>query len=190
MASPFADLNLSNPALSAKAKTLGYAIAETATVASIATRKDFNTLKPAQGTLIAESQDGELLRMAAKTKFVHLVNPTLFSGFPSDDGLIRIIAEQGKAFEIPLFAILRSRHVFRAKAISQIKAFAKRCEKLGAKIIFTSRAQSECDLKTPRETIAIASLFGLTREKAQAAISTNAQRVLGKAQGVEKEVIE
>ena len=133
-----------------------------------------------------ESQDGELLRTAAKNRGVQLVNPLQAQGFSRDDGLIRIVAEQGKAFEIPISAILRQKHVFRAKAMNQIREFSRRCAKLGAKIVFTSRSQEEWDVKSPREIVAIASLLGFSREQAAAAIGKNAFEILEKMQGSEK----
>ncbi len=179
MAQKFADLNVSNTAMIAKARAMGFSDVLQATVIQLNSQKDLNLLRGSEGGLLcAESQNGELLRAACKNKNVALVNALPVPGFSRDDGLIRAVAENEKAFEIPISTLLCSKHVFRAKAISQLKEFARRCNKLGAKMVFTSRAREEWDLKSPREIIAIASLLGLAREQAAAAIGKNAMGIL------------
>lgn len=174
-------MNLQNSQLAQKARALGFSETLSASVLVLGSPRDANAIRAQAGGLISvESLDGELLRTAAKNRGVQLVNPLNATGFSRDDGLIRIVAEQGKAFEIPISTVLRSKHVFRAKAMNQIREFSRRCFKLGAKIVFTSRAQEEWDVKSPREIIAIASLLGFSREQASAAIGKNAFEILDK----------
>ncbi len=184
MAQKFADLNVSNTAILAKARAMGFSDCRRATVIQLNSQKDLNLLRCSEGGLLCvESQNGELLRAACKNKNSALINALAVQGFSRDDGLIRAVAENEKAFEIPLSALVLQKHVFRAKAISQLKEFARRCNKLGAKMVFTSRAKEEWDLKSPREIIAIASLLGLSREQAAAAIGKNAMEIIERREG-------
>jgi len=127
------------------------------------------------------------LRAAAKRDGgLLLVNPLLVPKFQKDDGLVRAIAEAAKsapvAFEIPVKAFLSSKFVYRAKLVAQVRAFLRLCLKLKAPFVFTSRASSQWDLKSPREVIAIGVFYGLSFEQASAAISTTPQKLLGQLQ--------
>ena len=178
----FADLNCSVPSLYQQARELGWTEIRTSIVQSLASQQDLDKLKEkkkfASVPATVESQNPDLLRLAAKKDFVDLINPLLVPGFERDDGLVQIVADEKKVFEIPVAPILHSRHVFRAKLLNQLAAFIKLCRKLDAHFVFTSRAQEIYDLKSPRETMAIASLLGLNREQAKFAISEAAKKVL------------
>ncbi|MCX6767860.1 MAG: hypothetical protein NTY90_03995 [Candidatus Micrarchaeota archaeon] len=181
-APPSIDLNLSNPALAEKAGRLGWG--KTVNAAVVAAGKQGQIPhKPLPGIVSIDSPDGELLRIAAASRAVDLVNPLGAKDFYRDDGLIRAVAEAGKAFEIPLAPLLRAEFVYRAKAIVQAREFVRRCLKLGAAFVFTSRAETEWDLKSPRETIALIQLLGLTGQQARHAIGRAPEKVLsGKKQ--------
>ena len=170
------DLNLSNPALEKKALGLGWASALTARVV------DVSKAKAGQGNgmlVSAEAENGELLRRAASNPNVDLINPLRTREFYRDAGLIRAVAEAGKAFEIPLAPLLATEFVFRAKLITQAREFVRRCVKLHAPVVFTSRAESEFDLKSPRETLALIQLLGLSEQQARYAVSKAAQKIIG-----------
>jgi len=176
MAGKAVDLNLSNPALEGKALGLGWGRALTARVVDVGKGKAGHG---AEGQLvIAESENGELLRRAAANPSVDLINPFRAREFYRDDGLIRAVAEAGKAFEIPLAPLLGTEFVFRAKLITQAREFVRRCVKLHAPLVFTSRAGSEFDLKSPREAVALIQLLGLSAEQARYAIERTPDKIL------------
>lgn len=112
-----------------------------------------------------ESDNSETLRRAARKGV--LINCLQVKNFQKDEGLIRAVAEGESAFEIPFFALLHSTGAQRANLLRKLRFFVKKCLKLNARFVFTLRAQSKFDLKTPREVIAIAQLLGLSKEQAQ-----------------------
>lgn len=171
------DLNLSNPALAAKAAELGWSKSVTARVVDVGKAKA-GAVKGDE-IVVAEAENGELLRRAAGNPSVSLINPSRVRDFYKDEGLIRAVAGEGKAFEIPLAPLLGTEFVFRAKLITQTREFVRRCLKLHAPLAFTSRAQSAFDLKSPRETIALIPLLGLTEQQARYAITKGAQKIAG-----------
>ncbi len=178
----FTDLNLSNAALESRGRELGFSYSKPAALVVIAGQKDLKRLPPS-GVNAVESPNSELLRAACKRDAgLLLVNPLLVPQFRRDDGLVRAVAEAAEAapvaFEIPLRPFLSSKFVFRAKLVSQVRTFLKLCLKLKAPFVFTSRAQTAFELKSPRELIAIGVFYGLSFEQASAAISRTPQKLL------------
>lgn len=166
------DLNLRNSQLEKQALALGFAKTFTPPAVEIKTQRDLNAIRENKdGFYALESTDSELLRKAAKRAHGRaLVNAFLVPKFFRDDGLIRVVAETENVFEIPLHYFLHSAHVHRAKLFDEASAFLKKCLKLKAPFVFTSRAESEFDLKSPREIIAVGVCLGLTREQAAFAL--------------------
>ena len=169
------DLNLSNIALKEKALALGFNTASTLPVFHV---KAVSDIAEAKGQMVSiESQSVDLLRDAMKQLPYCLVNPLSAKNFDREPGLIR--DAQGKAaFEIPISALISAASGERSKLIWRTLAFLKACVKLKAEFVFTSRAKTEYDLKSPREIIAIASLLGVTYEQAQYALSATPEEIL------------
>ena len=203
----FFDLNLRNPQLEKQALALGFAKTFTPPTIEIKTQRDLNSLNAilngsndlnAENAMSAfrengendenkfvflavESTNSELLRKAAKrARGRALVNAFLVPKFFQDDGLIRVVVETENVFEIPLHYFLHSTHVHRAKLFDETKAFLKKCLKFKAPFTFSSRAESEFDLKSPREAIAVAQCLSLTREQAAFALCETPARFLKK----------
>ena len=95
-----------------------------------------------------------------------------------NDALVMAAVDKNRVFEIPLKPLLHARHAQRAKLVSQLRFFLRKCVKQRARFIITSRAESEYDLKSPREAIALAQLLGLTKEQAQHALSKECERLI------------
>ncbi len=177
----FTDLNLGAAGLEKQALALGFSYAKPAKSVFLESPKD---LKQASGSVVAvESKSVDLLKAAFKRDFkALLVNPYSVDKFFNDDGLVRALKqaseERACAFEIPVAFFLSSKHVFRARFIGQTRAFLKRCLKFRAPFVFTSRACSEWDLKSPREVIAIGVFHGLSYEQAANAIGARPASLL------------
>lgn len=176
----YADLNVANPQLASFAKSLGWAVVRTARVVDVRVFRDIpqhkQPSKPGaeRELVVVQGDNTDLLRQAVTRDAVDLVNPTMTREYYRDDGLIRAVATAGKAFEIPLsHLVLNVTFAYRARNLMQLRQFLAKCRKLRAKFVLTSRAKSTFDVKTPRETIAIGTLLGLSREQAEAAITLN-----------------
>jgi ribonuclease P/MRP protein subunit RPP1 len=178
----FNDLNLASAELESRASELGFSYAKPAFSLSLATAKDLKRL-PSTGVNAVESTNSELLRAACKRDAgLLLVNPLKVPKFQKDDGLVRAVGEAARnaplAFEIPVRAFLSSKFVYRAKLVSQVRAFLRLCLKFKAPFVFTSGAQTAFELKSPREVIAIGVFYGISPEQASAAISKTPQKLL------------
>ncbi len=174
------DLNLRNSQLEKQALALGFTKTFTPPTIEVKTQRDLNNIhENGNGFYALESVDSELLRKAAKrARGRALVNAFLVKNFHRDDGLVRVVAESENVFEIPLYYFLHSAHVHRAKLFDETAAFLEKCLKLKALFAFSSRAESEFDLKSPREIIAVGECLGLTREQAAFALGEAPTRFL------------
>lgn len=174
------DLNIANKELAERALKLGWRSATAARAVELRGQKDIPRAASG-GITIVEGANTELLRQACRREGVSLVNPFKIQQYYKDDGLIRAVAENGKAFEVPLSEIVRTTYVYRARFLSQARAFLQRCVKRRAGFVLTSRAREEWDLKSPREAIALGVALGLSREQAGYSISARAEEILEKA---------
>ncbi|MBI5177244.1 hypothetical protein HY995_04120 [Candidatus Micrarchaeota archaeon] len=173
----FCDLNLANPALEKRALELGFSRARPAAVFAVNSRPALRALRNSNsGTVAVEGSSGDLLKDCIREcrDKILLINPHSVPRYFLDDGLVRSVASaapsQRVAFEIQLRPLLLSSFAQRAKIISQTSEFLRRCLKLGAPFVLTSRASSEWELKSPREVIAIGTLFGLNHGQAGMAV--------------------
>lgn len=170
------DINLANTQLSEQAQALGWHDALTAKVVSVKRPQDLP--KERDGVIVVEGENTDLLRQACKRAGVTLVNPTKVHQYFRDDGLIRAVAQNDKAFEIPISELLRSSFVYRARHLVTMRSFLARCVRLKAGFVLTSRAQESWDLKSPRETVALGVALGLTPQQAEYAITKRVERLL------------
>ncbi len=172
------DLNLSNPQLAAEELKLGFKIVKTAKVINLQSGKDFSPVNSKE-LISVEGAGSELLRNCIKQRKPILCSPLKTQNYYKDVGLIREAIERETVFEIPISDFLRVNFVYRAKLINNTRNFLKRCIKLNAPYIFTSRASTSSELKTPQEIIAILiTLFDLTPQQAQYSISKRAEAIL------------
>jgi len=85
--------------------------------------------------------------------------------------LLAAAKERGHVFEMSLRPLLHASPQSRPALMAAYRSFLSACVKKRIPFVFTSRAADALDVKSPRETIAIAQFLGLTREQAAAAIS-------------------
>ena len=84
--------------------------------------------------------------------------------------LVRYAADNGVAIDFNMNALIRSRRGDRARVIGKMRDNLKLVRKYNAPMILTSHAHSIYDLRAPRELIALATLFGMTKEEATSAL--------------------
>ncbi|HDS45770.1 MAG TPA: ribonuclease P protein component 3 [Methanomicrobia archaeon] len=94
--------------------------------------------------------------------------------------LVRFAAENGVAIDFNMSALIRSRRGERARILTTMREQLKLVRKYRAPVILTSHAHSIYDLRAPRELIALAALFGMTRAEAVRALSETPQGVVAK----------
>jgi RNase P/RNase MRP subunit p30 len=170
----FIDLNIGNKSLEEQARAMGYSKVFSARVSRA---REFQGTK--RGELVSVESDSlsELEQVCVRKGFF-LVNPVNARGFHKSDFLPRLCAENGKAIEIPLLALLHSQGRERALLLYRMRSFLRKCNSRKALVVLTSRALDSLGLKRPKEVIAIAEQLGLKPEEAKELISGNCERVM------------
>ncbi len=102
--------------------------------------------------------------------------------------LVRFAAENGVALDFNMNALIQSRRGERARILSKMREQLKLVRKYKAPMIVTSHAHSLYALRAPRELIALAALFGMTREEATRALTEMPQGVVEKRWKRERDV--
>ncbi|MHC1611016.1 MAG: ribonuclease P protein component 3 [Candidatus Methanospirareceae archaeon] len=101
---------------------------------------------------------------------------------------VRYAAENGIAIDFNMNAIIHSRRGERARILGKMREILKLVRKYNAPVILTSNARSIYDLRAPREMIALAALFGMSKEEATSALSDIPERVLERRWKKERDV--
>jgi len=102
--------------------------------------------------------------------------------------LVRYAAENGVAIDFNMNAIIHSRRGERARTLGKMREILKLVRKYNAPVILTSHARSIYDLRAPREMIALAALFGMSKEEATGALCDIPRSVLEKRWKKERDV--
>ncbi len=102
--------------------------------------------------------------------------------------LVRYAADNGVAIDFNMNALIHNRRGDRARIIGKMRENLKLVRKFNAPAILTSHARSVYDLRAPREMIALASLFGMTKEEATRALSDTPAGILEKRWKKERDV--
>lgn len=99
-----------------------------------------------------------------------------------DGGLDHVIAKsavgRGIAIEFDVGSLIRYRGGKRVHAMSELKQRLMLVRKFDVHMVLTSGAQSVYDLRGPRELIALASLFGMTKEESIKAMTSTPAAIL------------
>jgi len=102
--------------------------------------------------------------------------------------LVRYAAENGVAIDFNMDAIIHSRRGERARILGKMRENLKLVRKYNAPMILTSHARSIYDLRAPLEMIALAALFGMSKEEATGALCDIPKGVLEKRWKKERDV--
>ena len=151
----FTDLNVSNPQLFDKALSLGFQKTYSLTVASLPSKNS--------GGDVVQGPSDLVISACKQNRPFQFINPLLDREFYKNASLLAAAREKGKVFEIPILFLLRDRD--RSRLMFQLRIFLKNCLKRKVPFVFTSRAASEFELKSPREIIAIGQCLGLLSNK-------------------------
>ncbi len=167
----FIDLNILNPALAPFSREVGWERTSTLNIVQLSSPRKIKN-QPGELTVIESPSPDVLAQMCKKFEGdFDLINPLPAEKFFNSNALIEMAVARKKTFEIPIYPFLHSSLTSRAKLIGQTHKFLHTCAKRGIPFIFTSRAQSEFDVKSPREIIAFAQSLGVKPQEAAAAIS-------------------
>ncbi|MDY0387728.1 MAG: ribonuclease P protein component 3 [Methanolobus sp.] len=113
-------------------------------------------------------------------------NVDVLSNFGSlkDNGFNHVLArsanENDVAISFDLGDIIHYRGGKRVKALSNFRKNLKLVRKYDVPFLLSSNARSCYDLRAPRELIALAGLFGMTREEAICGLSTTPESIISR----------
>lgn len=103
---------------------------------------------------------------------------------PKDSGLNHVLAKSASvnnvAIEFNLDALIKSRGGRRVHSISHFRKNLAIARKYDVSMILTSNAHSYFDLRAPGEMIALACLFGMTKEEAISALSETPAEIISR----------
>ena len=133
---------------------------------------------PSKGKIsVLSGENAELLRKGVKRYDMIFV-----SSFYPDTALIREVAEEGKAFEVPVSGLLRSYGYSRAALLGRMQFFLELCVKYNANYVLTSRAESGYEMKGVDEMVSLGWALGLNPGQVKRALSVVPERVLEKVE--------
>jgi len=101
---------------------------------------------------------------------------------------VRYAAANGVAIDFNFGALIHNRRGDRARILDKMRETLKLVRKYNAPMILTSNAHSIYDLRAPHEMIALAALFGMSKEEATSALCDIPQGILEKRWKKEREV--
>jgi len=139
----------------------------------VKSQNEFGRAKAKGKISILAGENAELLRKGVKRYDLLFV-----SSFYPDTALMRAVAEEEKAFEIPINGLLRSGGYSRANLLARMRFFIKLCTKYKADYVMTSRAGDEYEMKSVDELVAIGGMLGLSPPQAKRALSTVPERIM------------
>ncbi len=129
--------------------------------------------------VIVQGGPDKLNRSAVETTDVDILS--LPFGI-KDNGLDHVIAksaaDRGIALEFDVGSLIRYRGGKRVHAISELEQRLMLARKFEVHMVLTSGARSIYDIRGPRELIALASLFGMTKEEAIEAMTVAPAAIL------------
>jgi ribonuclease P/MRP protein subunit RPP1 len=100
------------------------------------------------------------------------------------NGLNHILAksasENNVAIEFNLDAIIKGRGGRRVQTLSNFRTNLNIARKYDVPMLLTSNASSYFDMRAPREMMAIAGMFGMSKNEAVSALSLTAERIIEK----------
>ncbi len=176
---PYHDMHVKFKAPKQKLAELGFASAaiagEQIEEKQVKGAADMNSSPPKDKISILSGEDAELLRKGVKRYDLIFV-----SSFYPDTALMREVADNNTAFEIPVSGLLRSYGFSRAALLGRMQFFLELCVKYNANYCLTSRAESIYELKSVDELIAIAWALGLTPQQAKRSMSIVAEKIMQK----------
>jgi len=134
---------------------------------------DMNVSPSKNKISVLSGEDAELLRKGVKRYDLIFV-----SSFYPDTALIREVADNSIAFEIPVSGLLRSYGYSRAALLGRMQFFLELCVKYNANYVFTSRAENQFELKSIDDFIAIGGALGLNAGQVKRSMGAVAEKVM------------
>jgi RNase P/RNase MRP subunit p30 len=134
---------------------------------------DMNASPSKDKISVLSGEDAELLRKGVKRYDLIFV-----SSFYPDTALMREVADNDCAFEIPVSGLLRSYGYSRAALLGRMQFFLELCVKYNANYVFTSRAENQFELKSIDDFTAIGNALGLEARQVKRSMGEIAERIL------------
>ncbi len=131
-------------------------------------KKKIRNYRPKVDVLLVHGGNPKVNRAAVENSDVDiLAHPSRYINHV----LAKSAAENEVAIDFNLDALIYTRAISRVSALSAFQTNLKLARKFGVLTVLTSGARSKYDLRSPREMIALAGLFGMSEKEAVNALS-------------------
>ncbi|MFQ6062303.1 MAG: ribonuclease P protein component 3 [Methanosarcinales archaeon] len=135
--------------------------------------------RPKVEILAVHGGNESINRLAVENSHVDiLAHPNQGKGNGINHILASYASENKVAIEFNLDVIIQTRGGYRVRALSGFRKNLKLARKYKVPMIITSNAFSVYDIRAPREMIALAKLFGMTKEEAINALSVTPMQII------------
>ncbi|HID27325.1 MAG TPA: ribonuclease P protein component 3 [Methanosarcinales archaeon] len=135
--------------------------------------------RPKVEILAVHGGNESINRLAVENSQVDiLAHPNQGKGNGINHILASYASENKVAIEFNLDVIIQTRGGYRVRALSDFRKNLKLARKYKVPMIITSNAFSVYDIRAPREMIALAKLFGMTKEEAINALSVTPMQII------------
>jgi len=135
--------------------------------------------RPKVTLLSVHGGDERINRMAVEDKRVDILcHPEEENGSGLNHILARSATKNDVAIEFDMGAIIHSRGRSRSRVLSFMSENLKLTRRYNTRMVLTSNSHLVYDLRAPREMMALASLFGMTREEATTALSVTPPSII------------
>ena len=129
--------------------------------------------------LCVHGGDEKINRIACEDPRVDILShPECFDKCGLNHILARSAAKNNVAIEFNLGSIIQRRSANRSRGLSFMSKNLKLVRKYNVPAIITSNAQSIYELRAPRDLMALASLFGMTKEEAITCLSITPKNII------------
>lgn len=133
--------------------------------------KEVNRLRRNADIIIIGGGNEDINRAAVENGNVDILAHPTAQGRPLNHVLAKAAADNGVSVDFNMDALIMQRGGSRIKVIAAMRQNLMLARKHGVSMVITSNARSHYDLRSPREMMALAMFFGMTRDEALYALS-------------------
>ena len=142
-------------------------------------KDEIRKFRPRVTVLSVHGGDERINRMAVEDRRVDILcHPEEENSSGLNHILARSATKNDVAIEFDMGAIIHSRGRSRSRVLSFMSENLKLVRRYNTQMVLTSNSHLVYDLRAPREMMALASLFGMTREEATTALSVTPQSII------------
>lgn len=115
-----------------------------------------------------------------------LIDPVVHYKRTIDSALMQIAKDNGVVVGISLSKMLEAKKKQRANLMKYYRLLVDLCHKVGTKILLTSGAKDEFQLRKPEQLVSYGKIFGLTKEQARWSLTEIPKSLMERKEAIDK----